>query len=52
MIPIKKEPEELYKIFKRYEKCKFCRQETNTWHEKTNTPICKKCAQSHNISDL
>ena len=52
MIPIKKEPKELYKEFKAYETCKFCRKETDTWHEKTNTPICKDCAKSHKVADL
>jgi hypothetical protein len=52
MIPIKKEPKELFEEFKVYEKCKFCGKETDTWHEKTNTPICKDCAKSHKVSDL
>lgn len=52
MIPIKKEPKELYEEFKTYEKCKFCRKETDTWHEKTNTPVCKVCAKSHKVNDL
>ena len=52
MIPIEKEPKELYIEFKTYEKCKFCRKETDTWHEKTNTPICKDCAKSQTVADL
>lgn len=52
MIPIKKEPKELYKEFRCYEKCKFCRKETDTWHKKTNTPVCNICAKSHTVADL
>ena len=52
MIPIKKEPPELYKEFRFYEKCKFCRKETDTWHEKTNIAICKTCAKTHKVSEL
>lgn len=51
MIPIKKEPKELYEEFGFYENCKFCNQKTDTWHEKTNTPICKDCATSHKLED-
>lgn len=52
MIPIKKEPEWLYKKFKTYEDCKFCRKGTDTWHRETNTPVCKGCAKSHKVADL
>jgi ribosomal protein L37AE/L43A len=52
MIPIKKEPKELYKEFRYYENCKFCKQPTDTWHEKTNTPVCNKCAKTHSVADL
>jgi hypothetical protein len=51
-IPIKQEPKEFYKEFKVYEKCVFCLNETKTWHENTNTPVCKNCAKSHNVEDI
>lgn len=52
MIPIKKEPKELYKQFNSYENCNFCRKETDTWHKKTNKPVCEVCAKSHKVIDL
>ena len=52
MIPIKKEPKELYREFKAYEKCVFCKKQTDTWHESTNTPVCKVCAKVHKVSEL
>lgn len=52
MIPIKKEPAEMYKETKVYEKCIFCKKETDTWHEKTNTPACKTCAPKYLLRDL
>ncbi len=52
MIPVKKEPKELFLEFGFYEKCKFCHKPTDTWHKKTNTHICKCCAKSHTVSDL
>ena len=52
MIPLKQEPKELYEQFKTYEKCKFCRKDTDMWHEKTNTPVCKDCAKKHKASDI
>ena len=52
MIPIKKEPEEFYREFKVYEKCKFCLKETDTWHQETNTPVCEDCAEIHEVVDL
>lgn len=52
MIPIKKEPKELYEEFGFYEKCKFCREETDMWHEKTNTAVCKKCSKNHKVDEL
>lgn len=52
MIPIKKEPQEMYDNTHVYEKCVFCKQATNTWHEKTNNPVCESCAQKHKVSEL
>ena len=52
MIPIKKEPNYLYQLFRSYENCKFCRKGTDTWHEKTNTPVCKECAKTHKEGEL
>jgi len=52
MIPIKKEPKEFYFEFKVYERCRFCQKETDTWHKKTNTPICKDCSRSHKVSEI
>lgn len=52
MIPIKKELPELYQEFKCHENCTFCKQPTDTWHEKTNNPVCAACATSHKVSEL
>lgn len=52
MIPIKKEPSYLYLLYRSYENCKFCKKGTDTWHEKTNTPVCKECAKTHKESEL
>lgn len=52
MIPIKKEPAELYKEFKCHEECCFCEQPTDTWHEKTNNPVCEDCARKHKVAEL
>jgi hypothetical protein len=52
MIPIKKEPEELYETTHVYEKCVFCGENTDMWHEGTNNPVCKKCSKEHKVSEL
>jgi hypothetical protein len=52
MVKIKKEPKELYKEFGVYEKCHFCKTETDTWHEQSNTPCCLKCSKTKNINDF
>lgn len=52
MIPIKKEPKDMYLDFRVYEHCLFCNKATNTWHLKSNTPICKECASIKGINDL
>lgn len=57
MIPIwTEEPEEVrqMKISGIYalEKCVFCTELTNTWHENTNNPVCKKCASVRKVSEI
>lgn len=52
MIPINTEPHEFYLNTKVYEKCVFCNSPTNTWHHKTNKPVCADCAKTHNESEL
>lgn len=52
MIPIKTEPHEFYVNTKVYENCVFCKSATNTWHEKTNSPVCADCAKTHKASEL
>jgi len=52
MIPIEKEPKELYKEFRVYENCYFCKRPTNTWHEATNRPVCTRCSKIHEVSEL
>jgi hypothetical protein len=52
MIPIKKEPAEMYEVTKVYERCVFCNQRTDTWHEKTNNPVCQECAKIHKVTEL
>ena len=52
MIPIKKEEDALWSEFKFYEKCVFCLKPTNTWHIRTNNPVCKECSKTHKVSEL
>ena len=52
MIPIEKEPKELYKEFKVHEVCVFCRKPTAFWNLKTNNPVCEDCSKVHNESEL
>jgi len=51
MIPIEKEPKELFEEFGFYEVCIFCKNKTNMWHEK-RTPVCKGCAKTHGGSEI
>lgn len=51
-VKVRKEPKEVFKTFGVYEKCKFCKEETDTWHEKTNTPCCLSCAKNKNLNDF
>lgn len=52
MIPIKKEPAEMYENTHVYEKCVFCLQTTDMWHEQTNNPVCKDCAKTHKVKEF
>lgn len=52
MIPIEKEPQELIEELRVYEHCYFCDLPTDTWHLKTNQPVCKKCAKEHKVIEL
>lgn len=52
MIPIKQESAEMYKNTRIYEHCVFCNKPTDTWHERTNNPICSKCSKEHKVSEL
>jgi hypothetical protein len=52
MIPIKKEPLGYYEATRMYERCAFCHKETDTWHEKTNNPVCEECARKHKVNEL
>lgn len=52
MIPIEKEDPEFFANTKVYERCVFCRQQTDTWHNATNSPVCSRCAETHHVSEL
>jgi len=52
MIPIKKEPAEMYENTHVYEKCVFCLQTTDMWHEQTNNPVCETCAKKYKVNEL
>lgn len=47
-----KEPPDMYANTGVYEKCHFCAKPTDTWHQKTNTPICEGCAKKHKTLEL
>lgn len=47
MIPIVEEEEIYFKELGVYERCHFCNEPTKFWHDKTNTPVCQKCAKKH-----
>jgi len=51
-IPIKKEDKEYFEDFRCYENCYFCGKSTDTWHEKTNNPVCGGCSKSHRVTEL
>lgn len=52
MIPVEKEPDDLYENTRVYEVCIFCNAETVFWHKKTNSPICPLCAVDHKVSQI
>jgi hypothetical protein len=52
MIPIEKEPFELFEEFKVFENCIFCDNQTDRWNIETNRPVCVACSQTHTIKDL
>lgn len=52
MIPIEKEPKELYENTHIYEVCVFCKTKTDTWHTRTNNPVCKICCRTHKVHEL
>ncbi len=52
MIPIVKEPPELYEEFKLYDNCVFCNNPTDMWHWRTNNPVCPTCAKQHRVKEL
>jgi hypothetical protein len=50
MIPIEPEPEN--EPMRGVERCYFCQHRTDTWHMKTNQPVCKTCAKTHKVSEV
>ncbi len=52
MIPIVKEDEEMFNNTLCYEKCYFCNEQTDMWHNYTNTPVCKECAATKDTTDI
>jgi hypothetical protein len=52
MIEIKKEPSEMYEHTRVYERCYFCHQSTDTWHDPSNTPVCEDCSKKHTVEEI
>lgn len=52
MIPIEKEPADLYMNTRVYEHCMFCNTQTDMWNLETNKPICKVCAPKYKVKDI
>jgi hypothetical protein len=52
MIPLVKEPDELFQASGIYENCYFCGKLTPFWHEKTNQPVCRPCSRIHNEEEV
>jgi hypothetical protein len=52
MIPIVKEDKDMYENTKVYENCVFCDHPTDTWHERTNNPVCSLCSKAHKAEEL
>lgn len=51
-ISLVKESESLINNFGFYEKCYFCKVNTNYWHWRTNQPVCKECAKKRKVHEL
>lgn len=51
-IPLKKETPDSREVFGCYEVCVFCKKTTDTWHERTNNPVCPHCSKEHKVSEL
>lgn len=49
-IPIEKE-EDVWENWPK-ERCEFCGNQTDTWHVRTNNPVCKSCSKIHKVSEL
>lgn len=53
MIPVWTETTSIQKEFPGlFEDCVFCKKETTTWHENTNSPCCVSCAETHKVSEF
>lgn len=52
MIPVIKEDKDMYEMTHVYERCFFCKKPTDTWHMRTNNPVCKDCAKERKVSEL
>lgn len=52
MIPIITEDKDWFERFRIYEHRYFCNKPTDTWHGRTNNPVCKPCSKKHNVSEL
>lgn len=37
-----------HSVLNKHYNCYFCNSDTQHWHEKTKTPVCKSCGDSHN----
>lgn len=51
-IDVIEEPAEFFKETGVYENCIFCENPTDTWHEDSNNPVCRKCAKIKTVEDL
>jgi hypothetical protein len=52
MIPINQEPADMYENTHVYEKCIFCNNPTDMWHEQTNKPVCEECDKVRNVKEI
>ena len=51
-IILHKEPKELNGSLGVYENCVFCNKPTDTWHLDTNQPVCRDCANIHDVKEI